>query len=156
MSLALSVLRRRLSKLPASVTVQCLTRNYSTEIPYLTLPPPSEWRSVFSPIPGALRDRVSISNSETANLVARSFLEGKSIAAGSDKIIIEAFPGKFSSLCCRVHCYRYKFFSGPGALSRAILALESSRVKKLIILEDNEQYLQYLRVSTINCTMFNS
>lgn len=35
---------------------------------------------------------------------------------------------------------------GPGALSRAFLTLPPSKLKKLIILEDYEPYLEYLRV----------
>jgi hypothetical protein len=35
---------------------------------------------------------------------------------------------------------------GPGALSRALLTLPPSKLKKLIILEDYEPYLEYLRV----------
>ncbi|KAI0695531.1 S-adenosyl-L-methionine-dependent methyltransferase [Cytidiella melzeri] len=127
MSLVLSALRRRLSKLPAPITVPCSTRQYSaTASPYLTLPPHPEWRSIFSPITAAYRDRVSIANPNTADLVARSFMEGTSAVAGSNKIVIEAFPG-------------------PGALTRALLALDSSRIRKLIILEDSDIYLKYLR-----------
>lgn len=36
---------------------------------------------------------------------------------------------------------------GPGALSRALLQMDSSRIRKLIILEDHESYLDYLKVS---------
>ena len=35
---------------------------------------------------------------------------------------------------------------GPGALSRALLTLPPSKLKKLIILEEYEPYLEYLRV----------
>jgi hypothetical protein len=35
---------------------------------------------------------------------------------------------------------------GPGALSRALLTLPPSQLKSLIILEDYEPYLEYLRV----------
>ncbi|KAI0812800.1 S-adenosyl-L-methionine-dependent methyltransferase [Irpex lacteus] len=125
MSAVLASLQRRLSKLPVSISAQCITRNYSTPPSNLVLPPHSEWRSVFSPMGVALRDRVSVANPDTARMIAESFLEGDSIAAGSDKIVIEAFPG-------------------PGALSRALLELGPSRIRKLIILEDSEQYLQYL------------
>ncbi|KAI0742182.1 hypothetical protein BC629DRAFT_1445605, partial [Irpex lacteus] len=83
----------RLSKLPVSISAQCITRNYSTPPSNLVLPPHSEWRSVFSPMGVALRDRVSVANPDTARMIAESFLEGDSIAAGSDKIVIEAFPG---------------------------------------------------------------
>ncbi|OBZ68250.1 Mitochondrial transcription factor 1 [Grifola frondosa] len=72
------------------------------------------------------KDRVSICNPVTASKVAESFICGDSIAAGDNKIVIEAFPG-------------------PGALSRALLELPSSKIRKLIILEDNEHYLPYLR-----------
>ncbi|KAI0342001.1 S-adenosyl-L-methionine-dependent methyltransferase [Trametopsis cervina] len=126
MSFTISALQRRLSKLPACASVQCWTHRYSTSPSKLTLPPHAEWRKLFTPIPPPLRDRVSLANPITADAVARSFIGEGSIASGSNKIIIEAFPG-------------------PGTLSRALLALDSSRVRKLIILEDSEQYLEFLR-----------
>lgn len=39
--------------------------------------------------------------------------------------------------------------SGPGALSRAMLELPSNELRKLIILEDDEQYLEALKVSPL-------
>lgn len=53
-------------------------------------------------------------------------------------------PVKAMSL---VHCVSSPL--GPGALSRALLELGPSRIRKLIILEDSEQYLQYLYVRSI-------
>ncbi len=35
---------------------------------------------------------------------------------------------------------------GPGQLTRALLALPKERIKKLIVLETHDDYLQYLRV----------
>ncbi len=57
---------------------------------------------MFSPMGVALRDRVSVANPDTARMIAESFLEGDSIAAGSDKIVIEAFPGECYSRKGRV------------------------------------------------------
>jgi len=42
-----------------------------------------------------------------------------------DKVVIEAFPG-------------------PGALTRALLALPKSRIRKLIVVENHKPYLDYL------------
>jgi len=81
---------------------------------------------VFSSVTNTSKDRVSIKNPETAAKVATSFVSGNSPAAGDGKIIIEAFPG-------------------PGALSRALLELPESKVRKLIILEDNPDYLEHLK-----------
>lgn len=52
-----------------------------------------DWRTVFSPGHYNLRDRVSIANPETAEMLAKSFISSKSVATDSPKIIIEAFPG---------------------------------------------------------------
>jgi transcription factor 1 len=58
--------------------------------------------------------------------VAHSFVNSKKTFTGKPKVIVEAFPG-------------------PGALSRAFLTLPSSELRRLIILEDHEPYLEYLR-----------
>jgi transcription factor 1 len=39
--------------------------------------------------------------------------------------------------------------AGPGALTRALLNLPKERIRKLIVIEDHEQYLDYIRVSLI-------
>ncbi|KAI0087972.1 S-adenosyl-L-methionine-dependent methyltransferase [Irpex rosettiformis] len=125
MSLALSCLRRRLSKSPNTIIARSSIRHNhdSSASSNTSLPAHAEWRSIFNPAKASVRDRVSLANPHTARLVAESFLTGDSITAGSGKVVIEAFPG-------------------PGALSRALLELDSSRIRKLIILEDNEQYLE--------------
>lgn len=38
---------------------------------------------------------------------------------------------------------------GPGQLTRALLNLPKGRIKRLIVMEDWEPYLEYLRVSAI-------
>jgi len=53
-------------------------------------------------------------------------VNSKETSTNNPKVIIEAFPG-------------------PGALSRAFLTLPSSQLRRLIILEDHEPYLEYLR-----------
>ncbi|KAG2750325.1 S-adenosyl-L-methionine-dependent methyltransferase [Suillus brevipes Sb2] len=69
----------------------------------------------------ALKSRISIANPETAALVANSF-----VPSGSrDKVIVEAYPG-------------------PGALTRALMELPKSRIRKIIVLEDAEPYLNFL------------
>ncbi|KAG1807691.1 S-adenosyl-L-methionine-dependent methyltransferase [Suillus subaureus] len=85
------------------------------------LPPRSKWRNYFPTSGMAFKSRISIANPETAALVAESF-----VPSGSrDKVIIEAYPG-------------------PGALTRALMQLPKERIRKIIVLEDVEQYLNFL------------
>ncbi|KAF5376226.1 hypothetical protein D9615_008540 [Tricholomella constricta] len=87
----------------------------------LELPPESEWRKYFPPAL-QVNHRVSLRNAETAAKLADAF-----VPEGSEgKVILEAFPG-------------------PGQLSRALLNLPKNRIKKIIILEDWEPYLEYLK-----------
>lgn len=60
------------------------------------LPPDDEWRTRFPANAVAVRDRVTVRNPDTASLLAEGYLTGKSIGAGHDKVIIEAYPGKKS------------------------------------------------------------
>jgi len=91
-----------------------------------SLPPIDDWLSHFPYAPVIVRDRISIRDPLSAIRVAHSFVDGKTTSTGNPKVIIEAFPG-------------------PGALSRAFMTLPPSKLKKLIILEDYEPYLEYLR-----------
>ncbi|KAJ3815844.1 S-adenosyl-L-methionine-dependent methyltransferase [Lentinula lateritia] len=84
------------------------------------LPPRDKWRQIFAWVP--VNDRVSLSNSDTANTVAECFVPKGS----TNKVIIEAFPG-------------------PGQLTRSLLALPKKRIKRLIVLEQEPKYLDYLR-----------
>lgn len=121
------------------------SRRYTTEAVKLPpLPPKDEWRSHFASLATAIRERVSIRNPDTAARIANSFLADKSIAAGEGKIIIEAFPGMSSNALLVPQPHSPK--TGPGALSRALLELPKNRVQKLIILEDWDKYLDYLKV----------
>lgn len=122
-------------------------RSIQTQVKLPPLPPHDEWRTVF-PVQGILRERVSLANPETADtLVHRLFTGDSPTAGGKGKIIIEAFPGKCDST---LWLTRTRFISsrfiGPGCLSRALLKLDSSIVKKLIILEDSPVYLEALKV----------
>ncbi|KAF8271235.1 S-adenosyl-L-methionine-dependent methyltransferase [Lactarius quietus] len=90
------------------------------------LPPLDDWLSHFPYGPIVVRDRISIRDPVSAIHVAHSFIDAKKTWTGNPKVVIEAFPG-------------------PGALSRAFLTLPPSKLKKLIILEDHEPYLEYLR-----------
>ncbi|KAI0256177.1 hypothetical protein BJV78DRAFT_443703 [Lactifluus subvellereus] len=87
------------------------------------LPPIDDWLSHFPYATPVVRDRISIRDPASAIRVARSFITSKKTSTGNPKIIIEAFP---------------------GALSRAFLTLPPSQLRKLIILEDHEPYLEYL------------
>ena len=44
------------------------------------------------------------------------------------------------------HTSHLTYSLGPGALSRALLELPRSKIHKLIILEDDPEYLQHLKV----------
>ncbi|THH15037.1 hypothetical protein EW146_g5377 [Bondarzewia mesenterica] len=90
------------------------------------LPRMNEWRTYFPPAPVVVRDRVSIKNPLSSEAVAKSFIRNKLTKSRQPKVIIEAFPG-------------------PGSLSRALLTLPPTEVGKLIILEDYEPYLDFLR-----------
>ncbi|KAJ7647354.1 S-adenosyl-L-methionine-dependent methyltransferase [Roridomyces roridus] len=86
------------------------------------LPPRSLWRQHFPSGLKAFQHRVSIANLATAEKVAQAFVPKGS----QDKTVIEIFPG-------------------PGQLTRALLALPRSRIKKLIVMENAEMYLKYLK-----------
>ncbi|KZT71045.1 S-adenosyl-L-methionine-dependent methyltransferase [Daedalea quercina L-15889] len=102
-------------------------RSYSESSSSLPpLPPPEEWSKTFD-VTNTNRDRACVKNPETARLLANSFLGDTSSVGGEGKIVIETFPG-------------------PGALSRALLELPRSKIRKLIILEDHPEYLQHLKV----------
>lgn len=124
-------------------------RCYSTSTAIPPLPPPAEWRSLFASHTNFSKERVSVCNPETAARIAESFLCGESPTAGEGKIIIEAFPGKSFSLLTAYHTEHPCRTTGPGALSRALLELPRSTIRKLIILEDHEAYLEHLRVSQL-------
>ncbi|KAK2467873.1 hypothetical protein APHAL10511_000168 [Amanita phalloides] len=84
------------------------------------LPPSDQWRRHF-PVAPYIAHRVSLRNPHTADAVADAF-----VPKGSrDKVIIEAYPG-------------------PGQLTRALLDLPKERIKKIIVLEDYKNYLDYL------------
>ncbi|KAJ8518146.1 hypothetical protein ONZ45_g4748 [Pleurotus djamor] len=88
----------------------------------LELPPLTEWRKHFRNDSVITRDRVSVKKPQTADMIAEGF-----VPEGSEgKVIIEAYPG-------------------PGALTRALMKLPKSRINKIIVLEDYEPYLEYLR-----------
>lgn len=122
-----SLLRPQLRSLRACRPPYCARHTSTTpprEIP--PLPPHDEWRATFNTTMGAVRDRISVANPDTADILAKAFLTGNSIAAGHGKTVIECYPG-------------------PGALSRGLLRLDDKTLERLIILEDWEPYLEYLR-----------
>ena len=111
------------------------------------LPPINEWSATFPPMLPT-RERVSLRNPDTSEKIAKSFLYGKLTRTDQPKIVIEAFPGAcianiYTHLLTNVH----SSLIGPGSLSRGLLVLPPSKLAKLIILEDHEPYLNYLRVS---------
>ncbi|TFK53582.1 S-adenosyl-L-methionine-dependent methyltransferase [Heliocybe sulcata] len=128
--------------------------------PSLELPELELWRETFPYSAMGLKDRVSVKNPATADKLAKSFVywnwnkmdekkepsnvkeyaeESEQQEANADleselepgngkgKVIIEAFPG-------------------PGALTRALMRLPEERVRKLIVLEDDELYYPWLKL----------
>ncbi|KAI0320776.1 S-adenosyl-L-methionine-dependent methyltransferase [Amylostereum chailletii] len=89
------------------------------------LPPLNTWRDTF-PRLQQVRDRISLRNPLSSMQVAQAFVGSDWSDSGKPKTVVEAFPG-------------------PGALSRGLLTLPPSKLGKLIILEDYEPYLEYLR-----------
>jgi hypothetical protein len=107
----------------------------------IDLPPISHWDTCFPQKNSAIRDRVSVRNPKTAAAIAESFVPKGSCA----KIVLEAFPGVFHFVYLVYAINRFTF-EGPGTLTRALLGLPRDRIQKLIVLEDYELYLEYLRV----------
>jgi transcription factor 1 len=103
-------------------------RLYSTRTTLPPLPPLREWKKKFPILNKDARHRVLFHNENTAKRLANAFLNSTDYDrhGSQGRVIIEAFPG-------------------PGTLSRAILQHPPSVVRKLILLEDNEQYLGFLR-----------
>ncbi|KAL4078519.1 S-adenosyl-L-methionine-dependent methyltransferase [Scleroderma yunnanense] len=85
------------------------------------LPADHEWSLAF-PTSGAFNNRVLLRNHESAARVAEAFVP----AGCRDKVIVEAFPG-------------------PGVLTRALMDLPKERIRKIIVLEHLEPYLDFLR-----------
>ncbi|KAL5507205.1 hypothetical protein ACEPAH_6661 [Sanghuangporus vaninii] len=97
-----------------------LARFRSTLTP---LPPLEEWRNLF-PLIG-YQHRITLKNQDTADKLAKSFFADTK-TSDDGKIVIEAFPG-------------------PGCLTRSLMKLSKNKIKKLIVLEDDEPYLPYLK-----------
>jgi mitochondrial transcription factor 1 len=106
-------------------------RTYATGLP--SLPPLGDWHSLFPMLKKDARHRVLLHKASTAQLLAEAFLHDPDYNLGSEqgRTIIEAFPG-------------------PGTLSRALLQQPKTVVRRLILLEENETYLEYLRVCPIH------
>ncbi|KAI0689271.1 hypothetical protein C8T65DRAFT_109565, partial [Cerioporus squamosus] len=104
-----------------------LSRAFSS--PAASLPPlplPEEWRTTFPWTTLTRRDRAFVKDPDTARTLARAFLQSTNSKNDRGRVVVEAFPG-------------------PGALSRAMLELPSSSLRKLIILEDDELFLKHLK-----------
>ncbi|KDQ57599.1 hypothetical protein JAAARDRAFT_35290 [Jaapia argillacea MUCL 33604] len=100
--------------------------------PGVDLPPLDHWRKYFKALL-PVKDRTCVRNPKTAASLANSFIywdwdkmEPSHKSNGLGKVVIEAFPG-------------------PGQLTRALMKLPESRMRKLIVLEDYPPYLEYLR-----------
>ncbi|KAI0674965.1 S-adenosyl-L-methionine-dependent methyltransferase [Trametes maxima] len=121
--LSLRVRRSSAPSFRAAAPRAYTTKPSASSIP--PLPPTSQWRRAFPTLNTLRRDRAVVCNPDSARRIARSFLPPPEDDNGG-KVVIEAFPG-------------------PGALSRAMLELPSSNLRKLIILEDDEVYLSALK-----------
>ena len=97
-----------------------------------------------------IRERVSLANPRTAQKLAKAFLPESNVAEGQGKVVIEAFPGENHALRTLPNFVPHPS-QGPGALSRALIELPPTVMKKLIILENFEPYLEYLRVGLPSC-----
>lgn len=86
------------------------------------LPAQEDWVAAFPTAGTTFSSRVFLRNLQSAALVADAFVP----AGSKDKVIIEAFPG-------------------PGVLTRALMALPKERIRKIIVLEHLEPYLDFLR-----------
>ncbi|KAF9038289.1 S-adenosyl-L-methionine-dependent methyltransferase [Hymenopellis radicata] len=116
---------RRVPVLVLSLRAGCWRQFHASPSSYksladVRLPPPEEWGAKWR-FTQASSHRVSVSNPQTAAKIAEAFVP----AGSKDKIVIEAYPG-------------------PGQLTRALLALPRSRIKKLIVLEEVGEYLPSL------------
>ncbi|KAI5120640.1 hypothetical protein M0805_007977 [Coniferiporia weirii] len=92
---------------------------------FLDLPPQDAWKSEFPQ--QNLSTRVFLRNQEVSDRIANAFLKNEEEnPSGEGKVVIEAFPG-------------------PGTLTRSLLKLPPSKIKKLIVLEEVPEYLKYLQ-----------
>ncbi|KAL5523855.1 hypothetical protein ACEPAG_8028 [Sanghuangporus baumii] len=87
------------------------------------LPPLEEWKDLF--IGFGFQNRITLKNQDTADKLAKAFFADTK-ASDDGKIVIEAFPG-------------------AGCLTRSLMKLSKKKIKKLIVLEDGEPYLPYLK-----------
>ncbi|KAJ2912413.1 hypothetical protein MD484_g7999, partial [Candolleomyces efflorescens] len=83
------------------------------------LPPMEDWRKTFRF--SEKRKRKTLCNEETAKKLAELFVPEGS----KDKIIVEGY-------------------AGPGLLTRALLALPRERIKKLIVIEEEPHFREWL------------
>ncbi|KAI6046169.1 ribosomal RNA adenine dimethylase-domain-containing protein [Pisolithus marmoratus] len=86
------------------------------------LPAQEDWVAAFPTAGTTFSNRVFLRNLQSAALVADAFVP----TGSKDKVIVEAFPG-------------------PGVLTRALMALPKERIRKIIVLEHLEPYLEFLR-----------
>lgn len=89
-----------------------------------------------------VKHHVCLRNSETAAKVAEAFVP----AGTKDKVIIEAFPGTTNFLGTAARWTDNIILVGPGILTRALLQLPRERIRKIIVLENAECFLDSLLV----------
>ncbi len=123
-------------------------RAYSSRPPLPPLPPQDQWRKHFPYVNVARRDRVFVRSPQAARAIAQSLFRSTP-TSGKGKVVVEAFPGPSHLFSLPQSVLTMQ--AGPGARSRALLELPESTMRKLIILEDDPAYLQYLDVSTPHC-----
>ncbi|KAF9244873.1 S-adenosyl-L-methionine-dependent methyltransferase [Melanogaster broomeanus] len=86
------------------------------------LPLDHDWSRAFPAAGIIVKHHACLRNAEVAAQVAEAFVP----SGTRDKVIVEAFPG-------------------PGVLTRALLNLPKERIRKIIVLESHEQFLDFLR-----------
>ncbi|PPQ99759.1 hypothetical protein CVT24_009662 [Panaeolus cyanescens] len=100
---------------------QIQSEDYVPDMNKLELPPIDDWRPHF-PWSKEIAMRASVRNPDTAAMLAEAFLPKGS----KDKVVIEANPG-------------------PGQLTRALLKLPRSRLKRLIVVEHGPYFYEYVK-----------
>ncbi|KAJ3498190.1 hypothetical protein NMY22_g19624 [Coprinellus aureogranulatus] len=120
LSLSLHLHQRRHYVGPHTQRPKDLTIPEKYRTPGLELPPPEEWWKLFR-FPEK-RKRKTLCNPDTARKLAEVYVPEGS----KGKVVVEAW-------------------AGPGTLTRALLALPRERISKVIVLEEEPKFAEWLK-----------